>query len=171
MDGGGLKKKGWLLLVCGLWLLPFPALAELKIGYVNAVKVIEQAPQGQAALKRLEAEFDPRDQQLVARQNKIKALNDDLNKNGLIMKESDRLDKERQIMVLKRDLKRASDEFREDYNKRRNEELAALQKVVYQAIVEVAKQEKYDLILNEGTIYASDKVDITDLILKKLGKK
>jgi len=73
--------------------------------------------------------------------------------------------------VLKRDLRRETQEFREDYNLRRNEELAALQKVVYKAIIEIAKQEKYDLILHEGTIYASGKIDITDLVLKKLGKK
>ena len=76
-----------------------------------------------------------------------------------------------EIVVLKRDLRRATQEFREDYNLRRNEELSALQKVVYKAIVEIAKQENYDLILHEGTIYASKKVDLTDTILKKLGKK
>lgn len=147
------------------------AAAELKIGYVSAVKVIEQAPQGEAALKRLEDEFRPRDKELVDMQNKIKAIEAELEKNALVMKESDRRAKERDVLNLKRDLKRATQEFREDYNLRRNEELAALQKVVYKAIVEIAKQEKYDLILHEGAIYAGERVDITDKILKKLGKK
>jgi outer membrane protein len=40
--------------------------ADLKIGYVNAAKVIDEAPQGEAALKKLEAEFGPRDKKLVA---------------------------------------------------------------------------------------------------------
>ena len=148
-----------------------PAAAELKIGYVSAVKVIEQAPQGEAALRRLEDEFRPRDKELVDMQNKIKAIEVELEKNALVMKESDRRAKERDVLNLKRDLKRATQEFREDYNLRRNEELASLQKVVYKAIVEIAKQEKYDLILHEGAIYAGERVDITDKILKKLGKK
>lgn len=156
-----------------LSLAAFPVLAQgdLKIGYVNAVKVIEDAPQGQTALKRLEAEFGPRDKELAAMQDKIKALEEEIDKNGLVLKESDRRSKEREVLALKRDLKRATQEFREDYNIRRNEELAALQKIVYKAIVEIAKQEKYDLILHEGTIYASERIDITDQILKKLGKK
>lgn len=145
--------------------------AELKIGYVNALKVIEEAPQGEKALKRLEGEFGPRDKELVTLQNKIKALEEELEKNSLVMKESDRREKEREILSLKRELKRATREFREDYNLRRNEELVALEKVVRQAIVELAKQERFDLIVHEGTIYASDKIDITDKILKKLGKK
>ena len=152
-------------------LLPAVAVAELKVGYVNAVKVIEEAPQGEAALKKLEAEFGPRDKKLVAMQTRIKSLEEELEKNALLLKDPDRRAKEHEIVVLKRDLRRATQEFREDYNLRRNEELAALQKVVYKAIVEIAKLENYDLVLHEGTIYASKKVDLTDKILKKLGKK
>jgi outer membrane protein len=144
---------------------------ELKVGYVNAVKVIEEAPQGEAALKKLEAEFGPRDKKLVAMQAKVKQLEEELEKNALLLKDADRRTKEHEIVVLKRDVRRATQEFREDYNLRRNEELAALQKIVYRAIVEIAKQENYDLILHEGTIYASKRVDLTEKVLRKLGKK
>ena len=162
----------YLLLLAGFFFLPAALFAaELKIGYVNAVKVIEEAPQGEIALKKLEEEFSPRDSKLVEAQKKIKALEDELQKSVLVMKEEKKREKERELLVLKRDLRRETQEFREDYNLRRNEELAALQKVVYKAIIEIAKQEKYDLILHEGTIYASGKIDITDLVLKKLGKK
>lgn len=158
-------------LFIGMGTAPALSAVELKVGYVNAVKVIEEAPQGEAALKKLEAEFGPRDKKLVAMQGKIKGLEDDLEKNALLLKDADRRAKEHEVVVLKRDLRRATQEFREDYNLRRNEELSALQKVVYKAIVDIAKQENYDLILHEGTIYASKKVDLTDKILKKLGKK
>lgn len=147
------------------------AAQELKVGYVNAVKVIEEAPQGEAALKKLEAEFGPRDKKLVSMQGQIKQLENELEKNSLLLKDADRRAKEHEVVVLKRDLRRATQEFREDYNLRRNEELAALQKIVYKAIIEIAKQENYDLILHEGTIYASKRVDLTASILRKLGKK
>jgi outer membrane protein len=145
--------------------------AELKVGYVNAVKVIEEAPQGEAALRRLEAEFGPRDRKIVEMQNRIKRLEEELEKNVLVLKESERRAREHEILMLKRDLRRETQEFREDYNLRRNEELAALQKLVHKVIVEIAKQENYDLILHEGVITASPRVDITDKVLRKLGKK
>jgi outer membrane protein len=143
---------------------------DFKIGYVNAVKVIEEAPQGEAALKKLEAEFAPRDKQIVEMQNRLKQLEQDLEKNALVLKENEHRSKEFEIATLKRDLRRATQEFREDYNLRRNEELAALQKIVQKTIAEIAKQENYDLIL-ESAVYAGPKVDVTDKILKKLGKK
>ena len=144
--------------------------ADFKIGYVNAVKVIEEAPQGEAALKKLEAEFAPRDKQIVEMQNRLKQMEQDLEKNALVLKENEHRSKEFEVVTLKRDLRRATQEFREDYNLRRNEELAALQKIVQKTIAEIAKQENYDLIL-ESAVYAGPKVDVTDKILKKLGKK
>ncbi len=160
-----------LLFVLGAGVLAGAATAaDLKIGYVNAVKVIEEAPQGEAALKKLEAEFAPRDKQIVEMQNRLKQLEQDLEKNALVLKENEHRSKEFEIATLKRDLRRATQEFREDYNLRRNEELAALQKIVQKTIAEIAKQENYDLIL-ESAVYAGPKVDVTDKILKKLGKK
>jgi outer membrane protein len=146
-----------------------PAWAELKVGYVNIVRVIEEAPQGVAALKKLEAEFGQRDKELVDLQNRIRQLDDELQKNVPALKEADR--RAREILTLKRELKRATQEFREDYNQRRNEELAVLQQVVRKAILEIAKQEKYDLVLHEGTVYASENIEITDKVLKRLGKQ
>lgn len=160
-------------LIVSVLLLAAPAtqtLADLKIGYVNAVRVIEEAPQGVAALKKLETEFSQRDKELVALQNKIRQIDEELQKNSPAQKETDRRAREREALTLKRELKRATAEFREDYNQRRNDELAVLQQVVRKAILDIAKQEKYDLVLHEGTVYASDSIDITEKVLKKLGK-
>ncbi len=159
-----------LILLCGFIMAASAMAAEFKIGYVNAVKVIEEAPQGEAALKKLEAEFAPRDKQIVDMQNKLKQLEQDLEKNALVLKDADHRTKEFEAVTLKRDLRRATQEFREDYNLRRNEELAALQKIVQKTIAEIARQDNYDLIL-ESAVYAGPKVDITDKILKRLGKK
>jgi outer membrane protein len=150
---------------------PAQAEEQLRIGYVNVVKVIEQAPQGDSVLKKLEAEFGPRDKQIRALRERVKKIEEDLEKNALTQKETERAEKERELVDLRRNLKRDSQEFREDYNVRRNEELGALQKIVYQAIVQIAREEKYDLVLHEGAVYAGERVDITEKILGRLRAK
>jgi outer membrane protein len=145
--------------------------ASLKIGYVNTVKVIEQAPQAKTALQRLEKEFAPRDKKLVEKRERIKNIETELEKNSLVLNDAERRNKERELLGLKRDVRRATQEFREDYNLRRNEELAALQKLVYKTIVDLAKKKKFDLILHEGTVYASEQIDITDQVLESLRSK
>ena len=166
-----MNSRGFIFGLIALLAGMAPAVAaELKIGYVNAVKVIEQAPQGEAALKKLEAEFAPRDKKIVEMQERLKQLEQDLEKNALVLKDTEQRSREFEIVSLKRDLRRATQEFREDYNLRRNEELAALQKIVQKTIAEIAKLENYDLVL-ESAVYVGPRADITDKILKRLGKK
>ncbi len=157
---------------CMLMLLPAAASAQdLKVGFVNLVKLIEDAPQGDAATKKIEAEFSPRDKEIRKQQKAIEDLEKDLQKNALVMKESERDEKQAELTRMQRRLKREADEFREDYNLRRNEELKILQEVVREAINEVGKENKFDLIFAEGVLYTSDKANITELVLKKLRSK
>lgn len=146
-------------------------LAELKVGFVDTAKLIESAPQAKSAQSKIESEFAPREKELVALQRAIKTKEDKLSRDGAVMSESERSKLERDILAKRRDLKRSQDEFRDDLNIRRNEVLAKLQKDMYEAVVKLAKEQKYDLILTQGVVYSSNKVDITDSVLKKLGGK
>lgn len=150
--------------------LPTLALAEVKVGFVNTVKLMEEAPQAKAAISKMEGEFAPREKELVAIQREIKTAEDKLSRDAAVMSDSDRTKVERDLVNRKRDLKRSQDEFREDLNIRRNEELAKLQRRLYDAIVELAKAENYDLIVSEGVVFASTQIDITDAILTRLKK-
>lgn len=150
--------------------LPALAMAEVKVGFVNTVKLMEEAPQAKSAIGKMEAEFAPREKELVTIQRKIKDSEDKLSRDSAVMSDSERSKLERDLVSRKRDLKRSQDEFREDLNIRRNEELAKLQRRLYDAIVDLAKAEKYDLIVSEGVVYASTSIDITDAVLARLKK-
>lgn len=150
--------------------IPGTASAELKIGVVNAIKILEGAPQAESARKQLEKEFASRDRDLVARQKVIKEMEDKLSREGADLSDADARKLERDIVSKRRDLKRDQDEFREDVNLRRNEEFGKIQKEIVQSIQDVAKSQGYDLILGEGVIYANEKTDITSAVLERLRK-
>jgi outer membrane protein len=142
--------------------------ADLKIGFVNVARLLEKAPQAEAAKKDLEREFKPRDSKLVSEQKTIKALEEKLAKDEAVMNEAERQKLERDLMNRKRDAKRVQDEFREDFNLRRNEELGKLQKSIFEAIQSLAKEENYDLLLTDGVVFAKESIDITNKIEQKL---
>ena len=144
--------------------------ADYKIGVVNAVRVLEAAPQADAARKKLEKEFASRDRELVAAQKSLKGLEDRMVKDGAIMSDTERSRLERDIVNKRRELKRDQEEFREDVNFRRNEEFGKIQRDIVEAIREVAKSQKFDLVLGEGVIFASKAVDITDSVINHLKK-
>lgn len=142
--------------------------AEYKIGFVNIAKVLEKAPQAEKAKKRLEKEFSPRDKHLVSQGKEIKKLEEKLSRDAAVMGEAERRKMERQVLSKKREAKRSQQEFSEDFNMRRNEELGKLQRRIVEAVRALAKDEKFDLLLTDGAIYASDRIDVTSRVQKKL---
>ena len=144
------------------------ASAEVKIGFVNVAKVLELAPQAEAARNRIEREFAPKDRELLQQQKDVRSLEDRLVKNAAVLSEVERQRKETEIRASKRELRRAQDEFREDLNLRRTQELSKLQQKVTEVIQSLAKAEKYDLIVSDGVIFAGKRVEITDKILEHL---
>ena len=145
--------------------------AEVKVGYVQVDKILQDAPQTAESGKKLEKEFSPRSQELDRMQKQIKDLQTSLDKESLTLSESARRDKERDLSNIKIEFQRKQRELREDVNLRKNEELSLLQDRINKAVTTVSEAEGYDLVVYGGVAYASKKVDITDKVLKALGKK
>lgn len=154
------------VLLCGLCQTALAT--DLKIGFVNPLRVLESAPQVEEADRRLKQEFEPREQQILRAQEEVKRMEERFQKDEAIMSEAKAADLKRDIVARRRDIKREQEEFREDYNIRRSEELDKLQKKIYKAIESLAKREKYDLVVSDGVIVASERVDITDKVLAEL---
>lgn len=144
---------------------------DYKIGAVNTIRILEQSPQAESVRTQIEKDFAPRDQKLLADAKKLKEMEDKLAKDGQIMSEAERRKLERDIITDRRELKRSQDEFREDLTFRRNEELNKIQKEIVEGVQTVSKQNGFDVVLIEGAvIYASPKVDMTQLVIDHLKK-
>ena len=164
-----------LLLVATLltWLAPAAAqspsatAAGSKFGFVNTERILRDATPAQRAQKKIEAEFQKRDQELAKLADQLKRLQDELEKNSVTMSESQRRTKERDFGELNRDFQRKQREFREDLNQRRNEELAQVVEQANRVIRQIAEQEKYDIIFQDA-VYASPRIDITEKVIKAL---
>ena len=91
---------------------------EVKIGFVNTERLLREAAPAIRALKKLEKEFAPRDQELQKMAKQGKDLQTQLEKEGVTMAESDRRNKEADLARINRDLQRMQREFREDLNLR-----------------------------------------------------
>ena len=160
--------KTKIVLFIGFFLVANVSLSDLKIGVVNIPAVLEKAPQAEKAKKRLEQEFKPRDNQLVSQQKEIQTMQEKFKKDASTMSESQRNRMETDIQNKMRDAKRSQQEFSEDFNARRNDELGKLQKRIVESIRAIAKDQEFDLILTDGVIYSSPQMDITSQLQQKL---
>ena len=140
---------------------------ELKIGFVNTDRVFKEAAPALRSQKKLQVEFAPRDQEIKAVNAQATQVKAKLEKDGLTLAESEKRALESELARLSREIQRLQREFREELNLRKQEELKVILRIANEEIDKIAAEEKYDLILQEA-VYRSDRLDITDKVIKAL---
>jgi outer membrane protein len=145
--------------------------ADYKIGFVNTERLFRDAAPAKRAQQKLEKEFAARDAEIQKLAKQVRDLQALLEKDGVTMADAERRNRERDLANLSRDLTRSQREFREDLNLRRNEEFASVQDRANKVIQQIAEAEKFDLIIQDPVVYASQKIDITEKVIKALADK
>jgi len=140
---------------------------SVKIGVVNMTALIEQAPQTQALMAKLRDEFAPRERDMNALQQTLQTKTETYQRDSSVMGPEERANLEREIRDGQRDWERTRDQLTEDFNVRRNEALAELQRTIVGRVQEYARTGGFDLVLYEA-VYASDAINITAAVLATL---
>ena len=141
---------------------------EVKIGVVNIAQLMEQAPQARVAMEALDEEFKPRQREIIARQTEFQELSEKVQRDLAVMGETERRNAEKELRDLQREVTRLQNEFREDLNLRRNEELGLLQRSMLKEVQDFAQSAGYDVIVGDGVLYASAAVNITENVLRAM---
>lgn len=160
-------KRGLLVALLSA-VMAVPAIAsDAKIGFVNSERIMSDAAPAVKAKKKLEKEFEARDQELQRLRKQLQTLQESVEKNAMTLSEAQRRNKDKEYNDLNREFQRKQREFSEDLKARSNEELAVMLERANKAIRQLAEAEKYDIIFQEA-VYASPRIDITDKVLKAL---
>ena len=141
---------------------------DYKVAVVNANRVVEKSPQYDEVRKSLESEFKRRNQDLIAKQKQLKRLEEKLNRDGAVMSQAEVKRLEQDIRSRRRNISNIRDEYREDLNLRRNEEVGKLLRKVSEVVRQDGEEENIDIILSDGIVYANKRVDISDKVLQRL---
>ena len=155
-----------LVLLFGLLALAAHA-DEVKVGFVNTDRIFREANTAKAAQAKLEQEFAKREKELNDLGAALKTASDRFEREAPTLSESQRSQRQKQLLDQDRDFQRKRREFQEDLNARKNEELQQVLDRANRVVKQVAESEKYDVILQEA-VYINPKLDITDKVIKAL---
>jgi len=158
-----------LVLLC--WWGVGTAAEDYKIAVVDPNRVVESSPQYDAARKSLQREVEERERNLRTQQEEIAELQRRLEREGDLMSQSEAQRLQNDIRSRTRKLKYAQDEFQEDLTLRQNELRTKLARQVQEVVVELAKELGIDLVLSEGLVYFSKRVDISDQVVERLKRE
>lgn len=145
--------------------------AEYRIAVVDPNRVVEASPQYDSAGEALRVEVEERDRKLREQQEQIAELKKQLERDGTLMSEDELQRLQNDIRSRTRRLKYAQDEFQEDFTLRQNELRTKLARQVREVIIELAKEQEIDLVISEGLVYYSRRIDISDQVIERLKRE
>ncbi len=138
---------------------------EFRVGFVNTDRIFREANTAKQAQAKLEQEFARREKELVDMGNTLKTASEKLERDAPTMSETQRNQRQKQLVDQDRDFQRKRREFQEDLNTRKNEEFQQVLERANRVVRQVAEAEKYDLVLQEA-VYINPKHDITEKVIK-----
>jgi outer membrane protein len=143
--------------------------ADIKIGWVDMQKAVNECNAGKEAKKALIQETE-RDQRLVAeKQNELKERKESLEKQGLLLTPEARMTREKELQTKLRDFQRWGEDVQNGLNQKRMEMERNVSSGLVKVVQEIAEKEGYTVILQKNeniVLFSSKSIDITDQVIK-----
>lgn len=147
--------------------------ADLKIGYIDLQKAIQETSAGKKAKKELEKEFNAKKDDLQKRQANIKKMQEDLEKKKGVMTEEARASK---AAELQQEMMKYNDflgQSQMNMQKKEQELTKPVLEKLQGTIDKIAKEGGYTMILEkseQSVLWAKKDVDLTDAVVKEFEK-
>jgi len=116
----------------------------------------------------LSTEVKDREAELLDQQGDLDRLTERLDRDGALMSEEEVQRLQNDIRARKRKLRYAKAELQEDFALRQTELRTKLVKQVEEVVQRIAKEKGIDVILSEGLVYFSPRVDISGEVIDRL---
>jgi outer membrane protein len=143
---------------------------EIKLGFVNAQRIIEESKSGKEAYKQLKELQDTHKQSVEAKKAEIDKSEEELQRQYLTLADSAKAEKEEQLRKAKKDFQRMLEDADADIGRREKAFLEKIDKEVMVIIQAIGKEKGYTLIFGQigsAVLYANPVIDLTDEVIKK----
>ncbi len=165
-----MKKLLLALTLFSVTAVPLAVSAE-KIGFVNVTRLFNEYAKAKGIDKMIEDKFSGPKNELEKLVVDIKALEKEIKTNELLMSESKLTKSKTKLQDMVAEYRTKGMALEKELQEVRNREMTDFRQIVFEVTKGYAEDKKFDLIVNEGVMYVSSKLDITDDILSRVNKK
>jgi outer membrane protein len=147
-----------------------PARAELKVGYVDLQRALNEIDEGKAAKARLKAEFDQKQKLLDEKQSDFGKLRSDFEKQASVLAEGPRKERQEELDRKFMELQSTFAQLQKELSEREREVTRGIFDKMGVIIRESAEAEGISLVLEKndaGILYASASLDLTNELIRK----
>jgi outer membrane protein len=144
---------------------------SLKIGFIDTEQVIASLSQYKNSVNLLSREFEPKKQELLDLFNHIELLRENIKLKKITnTSDSDGLELAK-LKDLEKSFEKETEFWQKSMNSKKINLLYKIESLINISINEYAIEEDFDLILYKDVVFVSDKVNITQQIIKKIEKQ
>lgn len=163
-------KRLRLVLSLVLSVFTFSAFADAaKIGVVDLQKIMQTSSQMKEIQQKLEKEFKPRRDKLIAMESSLKTDMEKFKRDSAVMSANQKKDLEKKIITAQQQFERDGQQYQQELSTANNEAMEGLYNKVRSAIAKVAKDDKYDLIVQKDAApFSIEALDVTDKVVKAI---
>jgi len=148
--------------------------ADLKVGYVDMQRALNESGIGKKAKADLEGLIKSKQTVIDEKGKEVEAFRKELDKQGTILSDEARKTKQDELDRKMRDYKRLVQDAQAEVKKKENELTGQILLEIRSIIKEIGKKENYTLILEnfqEVLLYVDKRIDLTDKVIKILAEK
>ncbi|RFO96397.1 hypothetical protein DIC66_13920 [Rhodoferax lacus] len=132
---------------------------------INARKILSDSKVAKDALAKFQADFLPQEAELRTMSSALKEKSADLDKVGPTLNPSQLTARQKEIDDLARDLKRRSQQFAEDRDARKRDDIQHVFSIATQAVKKLAESSQMHIVFQD-TVYTAPGVDITAKVIQ-----
>lgn len=142
--------------------------AAQKFGYIDMQRAINTSESGKEAKEQLSARLKKYQDEINSRQEELKRLKDELEKQGMLLAESARASKEKDYQQKLKEFQRFTKDAQEELQGKDEEFTRRILEGMEKVVQEYGKKNGFTFIFvkNENMLFADDKADLTDEVLK-----
>lgn len=146
--------------------------ANTRVGVLDMRQVMEKSVQIAQIREKLQKEFKPKQDKLVAAQNSLKSDSERLRRDNAIMNNNDRKQLEQKLISGQQELQRMQTNFQQELMSAQNKELKVFLDNVKTIVENIANTEKLGLVITKDTVaYVRTNLDITNKVIQQLPHK
>ncbi len=149
--------------------------AEIKLGYIDSQKILDEYKPYQDALKEFNRYEEELGREISAMQNDLEKMQETYERQSLLLSEKRKREEQQAIVKKQQELQRFVQEASDPQRGRLARKTAELSEPIIQTVNEVIKQvaeeNGFDFVLNTTALaYAKETHDLTDKVLEALAK-
>ena len=166
---------GWILLGALLTGGPAQSADSIKIGYVDAQKVLDNTKAGKKAKDNMQEFLKSRQKIIDLDESEIKQIQDDLGRQAAVLSAEARREKEDALQRKFMEYQKKAGELNKEVQGKNKEIFERFNKDLEGVVKKVAEREGYSLVIDSNAeggvlLYAKDSWDLTEAVVKEFEK-